>query len=268
MKNHNPIKIRPAIKYHGGKSFMARRILSYFPEHHTYIEPFAGGLSVLLNKYRSPIEIAGDLDTDLIQFYTTLRDSGNELIDRIRSLPYQEEVFQRAITSQTTDRLERAVNMVVRFWMSRGGMGVDFSRTDDGRNEHSWARLPDALYATARRLQDVRLMVVSVFDLLPLYDHPDTLIYADPPYYPATRDAPKVYQHELTELEHVKLVTYLRDCQSHVVLSGFACGVYDSILVDWERVEIDNVKRSSQKKDTRNHNTEILWVKPDNRLFS
>jgi DNA adenine methylase len=71
-----------------GKDYLARRIVGMLPAHKTYVEPFAGGLSVLLNKPRSAQEVVGDLNADLIGFYRSLRNRPRELIDCLRSIPF------------------------------------------------------------------------------------------------------------------------------------------------------------------------------------
>ena len=51
-------KIPPMpLKYHGGKRYLAKRIIALMPEHITYVEPFFGGGSVLLHK--DPFRKAG-----------------------------------------------------------------------------------------------------------------------------------------------------------------------------------------------------------------
>jgi site-specific DNA-adenine methylase len=37
------MKLSPPLKYHGGKQYLANKILSLFPPHVHYVEPSAGG---------------------------------------------------------------------------------------------------------------------------------------------------------------------------------------------------------------------------------
>src|SRR3954471_4640512 len=78
-----PLKARPAVKRHGGKSYLARRIIAHFPPHRVYVEPFAGGLSCLLNKPRSAVEVASDLDAGLMHFYRVLTRRTDSFMARL-----------------------------------------------------------------------------------------------------------------------------------------------------------------------------------------
>ena len=63
------------LKWHGGKSYLAKRIIELMPPHLTYCEPFAGGLSVMLAKDPDGIsEVANDLHGDLSNFWKVLAD--------------------------------------------------------------------------------------------------------------------------------------------------------------------------------------------------
>src|SRR5277367_6732947 len=74
------------LKWHGGKHYLARRIVALMPRHLHYVEPFAGGLAVLLARdpgdpaLRAPghqgvSEVVNDLDGALTNFWRVLRDS-------------------------------------------------------------------------------------------------------------------------------------------------------------------------------------------------
>lgn len=58
--------MKPPMPYFGGKQTIAEQIVRLLPAHGHYVEPFAGGLSVLLAKGRSRMETVNDLDGDLM----------------------------------------------------------------------------------------------------------------------------------------------------------------------------------------------------------
>ena len=62
------------LKFHGGKHYLAKKIIELMPPHLHYVEPYAGGLSVLLAKDPEGIsEVVNDLHKDLSNFWRVLQ---------------------------------------------------------------------------------------------------------------------------------------------------------------------------------------------------
>ncbi|MES2572137.1 MAG: DNA adenine methylase, partial [Verrucomicrobiota bacterium] len=53
------------------------------PPHRCYVEPFAGGLAVLLAKERSSIEVLNDINGDLVNFYRCVRFHSDVLLTEL-----------------------------------------------------------------------------------------------------------------------------------------------------------------------------------------
>lgn len=261
MANFIDFKVRPVVKWFGGKSFLARRIIELIPDSDVYVEPFAGGLNVLLNKCKYGTEIVGDLNVELIHLYETVRDYSSDLLTRLKDIPYTKEVFNRALAAGiSTDPVDRALNFLIKYRMSRAGMGGDFCALTDEEDSDSWDYLPDALKFTAHRLKDVEFHNRPALELIDLYDGPNTSIYLDPPYYPATRVIPKVYDHEMTQFQHLLLLKRVVKCEGNVIISGYDNPVYNKELHGWEKYEFEVSCRSSRQK-VRSRRVEVVWVK-------
>jgi DNA adenine methylase len=121
-------RLRPPVKWHGGKHYLAKRIVDRFPVHHTYLEPFGGAASVLLNKQPSAVEVYNDLDQRITRLFRILRDHGDEFRLRLSLTPYSESEFNDAI-HPASDEIEQARRDFVRWRLSIGGRGDSFSFT-------------------------------------------------------------------------------------------------------------------------------------------
>jgi DNA adenine methylase len=237
------------------------------PPHTTYVEPFAGGLSILLNKPPPALEVASDIKADLINFYTVLRDQGEEFTDRLRKISYTEVSFAGAkAAGHLPDPLEAAVRFLVRNRMSRGGLGKDFawsSRLRGGQpgDVNAWETILRELPRIADRLRNVVFFCADALEVIDRYDSPGTLFYLDPPYPHGTRTARDVYDYEMSDRDHRRLLEVIQAASGMVMLSGYPGSLYDEALADWRRHEFLMPNHAGQGR-TKERRIEVLWLNP------
>lgn len=282
MTPPNNTPIRSPIPWFGGKCRQAKRIITHFPAHHTYVEPYGGAASVLLAKPPSPVEVYNDLDSGLVNFFRVLRDEQllGELVRRLDLTPYSREEFVACRDGHGAGQVERAWRFFVvalqgfsaiavgQVWAYARGM----SRRGMSGRVSKWLSAIDRLPEVAARLRMVQIEHRPALDVIERFDTPDTLFYLDPPYVPATRRSGE-YAHEMTEADHVELVAALLDIDGMAVLSGYATPVYEPLeAAGWERVEYaahcsaaghtrgtGMIGAGSAAHQTR---TECLWLNP------
>ena len=264
---------RPALRYHGGKFRLAAWIMKFFPPHTVYVEPFGGGGSVLLLKQRTHAEIYNDLDAELQNFFTVARDQGEALRQALFLTPFSRLEFEQAYLP-SPDPLEQARRTVVRSFMGFGSGGASGKKTGFRCNSslshttpaHDWVNYPEALPAITARLRGVTLECRDAAEVIRQHDAANTLFYVDPPYVFSTRTRMLTqpsygnwsgYRHELTDADHVALAELLHQVQGMVVLSGYACDLYDrELYAGWERHE-----RKALADGARDR-IEVVWLNP------
>lgn len=74
------------MKYPGSKWSMADWIIHFFPEHHSYLEPFFGSGAVLFRKPRSNIETVNDLDGNVVNLFEWIKKDPERLAHEIRRM--------------------------------------------------------------------------------------------------------------------------------------------------------------------------------------
>lgn len=264
---------RPLLRWLGGKYRLASWIISHFPPHRIYVEPFGGAASVLLQKERSYNEVYNDLDGELVNLFQVLRGNrAAELLESLRLTPYARAEYMAAFTP-SDDPVERARRTIVRSHLAHGTGGVRLDRPTGFRTDGpsgstnvagEWADLPEALGAVVERMRGVNVEQRPALDLISRYAGPDTLFYLDPPYMPETRSTKSrkpgeryhTYAFEMDEAGHAELLALCRQSSAMIVISGYPSAAYDQQLMGWRRVE-------AQARAHRNSpRTECLWMNP------
>lgn len=263
---------RPLLRYYGGKWRLAPLIVALFPPHRCYVEPYGGAASVLMRKPRSYAEVYNDLDGEIVNLFTVVRERGAELLRAVELTPYARAVFEESFLT-ASDPLEQARRTLVRSFMGFGGNLTRPNRDqtpqrtgfrDDCRRSgktpaDNWRSWPAGLPALIDRLRGVVIESRDALDVMKDHDSPETLHYVDPPYVHSTRGATcggtvRGYRHEMSDDDHHALAARLHALAGMVILSGYACDLYEQLFGDWVRIE----KRTHA--DGARDRIEILWM--------
>lgn len=118
---------RPILRYHGGKWLLAPWLLSLFPPHRVYVEPFGGAASVLLRKPRCYAEVYNDLDEEVVNLFAVVRDRGEELRRVLQLTPFARVEYEAAWMA-AEDPIEQARRTVIRAFMGFGSAAATMKR--------------------------------------------------------------------------------------------------------------------------------------------
>lgn len=233
-------------KYPGSKWRIADWIISHFPEHHSYLEPFFGSGAVLFNKPRSDIETINDLDGDVTNLFTWVRDDPERLAHEIYFTPYSRVVYESVFDREPQNSLEKAVLFYIKLNMGHGfrtngwkvGWKIDVQGREKAYAAADWCKAPERLMEATERLRGVQIENCPAVDLIRRFNSKNVLIYCDSPYVLSVRHG-KQYREEMTDNDHMELLEALRQHRGPAIISGYDSPMYDSILSDWYREELD-----------------------------
>ena len=231
---------------------------------------------MLLRKPRVLGEVYNDLDGNLFGLFTVLRNPllAGRLQVALSLTPYSREEFE-ASYEPTEEPVEAARPLIVRSFMGFGsascnvdhktGFRGTISRKSSTRAQrgpaYEWATYSDIIPALTQRLRGVVIENRPALEVLQRHDDINTLHYVDPPYPFLTRGnnagVRQKYRFELADDDHRELATALHSLAGMVVLSGYACDLYDvELYAGWKRCE------KVAYADGGRERTEVLWLNP------
>ncbi len=256
---------RPGLHYFGSKWMLAPWIISHFPAHGVYVEPFGGGASVLLRKTRSSHEIYNDLDENVVRFFRVMRtpELFAALHSKLTNTPYSRKEYDDAFNTETSDEVELTRRFSVRMAFTighgnsehRSGMRNSMKMTTAPASQ--WKNYVDHLPIIAERLRVVLVENLGYQECIEKYERYHTLFYIDPPYPRQDLNTSNGYRYSMTDDEHEELAELLHRTPAMSVVSGLKRSeLYSELYSDWKRVDRKATTNGKRK------NVESLWLSP------
>lgn len=263
------------LKYPGAKWALAEQIISRFPEHHSYLEPFFGSGAVLFRKPRSPIETVNDLDGEVVNLFRCIREDPERLAREVYFTPYSREVYEASYSAGADETsAARAARFLIRCNQGHGfrtnEIRVGWKKDVQGRERayaaRAWTELPETILQAAERLREVQIEHRPALEVIRRFHSSSVLIYADPPYVISSRSGGrKQYRCEMTDEDHLALLEVLNAHPGPVLLSGYDSPLYNRLLPGWHRETLYTTDQLSRRRE------ESLWMNFDpagqTRLF-
>ena len=240
---------KPFVKWVGGKSQLLEEIREKYPSKiEKYCEPFVGGGAVLfdiLSRYQPETVLINDINKELINTYTQIKNNCSEMIVQLSELEdnYKSHSLEEnkaffyekrtrynelKVNGNNDENLEKAVlfiflnktcfNGLYRV-NSKGMFNVPFN---NAKNPLLCDK--DNLLACSKLLQNVEMQVGDYKECMNFIDK-GTFVYIDPPYRPITKTSAFTSYSEngFSDKEQIELgrfITEISDKGAYILASN------------------------------------------------
>lgn len=194
MRDSNPIKARPFIKFVGGKGGLLDQFLPLVPEKFDrYYEPFVGGGAVFFALQPDRAHLS-DANSELITCYGAIRDNVEKVIKHLEAIPVNEETFLKVREDQVLYNPPLLAARMI--YLNKVCFNGLYRVNKAGKFNVSWGKKDpkafpaaydfDNIRACSKVLQGVGLLVGDFSRTLGYIGKGD-FVYLDPPYAPVSK---------------------------------------------------------------------------------
>ena len=259
--------MRKHMPYYGGKSpntAIGKWIISLLPWRFesTYMEPFAGMLGILMGRDRVKSEIINDLDGNVYNWWTQVRDNTDELGKLIQCTPFSRQALMDAHVVLTNpgdhSPVKRAAALHTllhqgiyrRIGKGKPSWRISVNPSGGRGTQYEWHHI----MAMGDRIKNVQVENRDALDLLERgCEEPNAVIYCDPPYRTADTSA-----YGEREADWGRMGEILKTSKAQVAVSGYG-DEWDSLgwLKREKEVNLAHIHGREVRKVQR---VECLWM--------
>ncbi|MGB3062866.1 Dam family site-specific DNA-(adenine-N6)-methyltransferase [Sphingobacterium thalpophilum] len=254
--------IKPFLKWAGGKTQLLNELDKFIPEEYgTYIEAFLGG-GALFFHLRPTKAILSDINPELINCYTIVRDNIESLIAELKTFTDSEAFYYevRSLDLSTLNDIERATRFI---YLNRTCFNGLYRENKNGEFNVPYGKYKNPqfcdenrLYAAHEALQGSKLVCANYKTVLKRYAQYGDLVFLDPPYVPVGKfsDFQRYTKDFFYDDDHIELrdeFNRLEKIGAKVILTNSNVEFVHE-LYKGHKIEIFNTKRLiSSKSSTR-----------------
>jgi DNA adenine methylase len=272
--NAEEIRVKPVLKWAGGKSGLLPQLLPLFPKNFDrYFEPFMGGGAVFFSLGFTGKSYLNDLNSELIDLYETVRDKPTQLMRELDTLAqkYSEEFYYQLRAEYPESKLARAARTV---FLNKSGFNGLYRQNSKGYFNVPFGKREKcpALYDkenllnASASLQHTKLQSLDFEEILDAAKNGD-FVYCDPPYEPLSRTSSfNAYQGGgFSQAEQRRLKEACIRAQNRgasIVISNSSAEFIKELYSDCEVISISARRAINSKGESRGKIEELAILLP------
>lgn len=259
-----------AFNYFGGKFTYLDELYQYFPvtfDH--FIDLFAGSFSVSLNYPGNVVKTANEINEEVTNFFTVLRNQPDDLLRVLKLTPVSIAEFD-ICWDRTGNDLERARRFFVRARQSFYGLGAqrknkgiflakNATNAKGGEAVSKWRNaIPKLLEVASVIAENFQITNFDYSVCIKKFDASSSFFYCDPPYPESCRKSQKDYRFEFSDLDHIELARMLQKIKGKAMISSYDNDLYNKLFSygNWLKIpltqKINNIRTEKVQ--------ECIWI--------
>lgn len=255
--------MKPPFSYYGGKQKLAKMIISLFPDHNLYCEPFVGGGAVFWNKPPSNVEVINDTNKELVNFYRMVKQEYVALESEIKISLHSRDLHRKAQVIYHYPDMFSEIKRAWAVWvlanqsfssMLDSTWGYDIKAPATSKKIANRRNSFTDEYAI--RLQQVQIECADALRIITSRDRPNSLFYLDPPYY--NSDCGHYDGYTIEDYEN--LLKRLSTIEGKFILSSYPSDILDKYCdkFNWYQKKEERLVSVARKKYERKPKTEVI----------
>lgn len=269
----NNKRVKPFLKWAGGKSQMLDEIIPLMPDNYgTYIEPFVGG-GALFFAVKPEKAVIADSNPELINCFRQVAENVEDVIGYLRRYENTAEMFYevRALDWKSLMPAEAAARMV---YLNKTCFNGLYRVNRNGEFNCPFGRYKnpnicdiEGLHLASEVLQNAVILCEDYKKVLSEYAKPGDFVFLDPPYVPVSEYADfkrytKEQFYEKDQRELSDMVDTLHRKGIHAILTNSNTPLVNELYGKYPMKVIQTKRYISSKSDTRKGEDVIVTIEP------